>query len=72
MWPHSNFTKIFGIRKLEGINEEWAHFQSNSNWTLTLTLKPDPNRYTNPNHNPTHSTDHTNPTELYTILAYVQ
>jgi len=35
----------------------WAHFQSNGNCTLSLTLKPDPNSYSNPNANPIHPSE---------------
>ena len=40
-----------------------THFQSNSNWILTLTVKSGPNIFSFTSHNPNtiHSTDHTNP-----------
>jgi len=41
---------------------KWAHFQSNSKRTLTVTLKHDHNSYTNSNPipNPIHPTEPTN------------
>ena len=53
-------SNVFTETNVENV-DYWAHFQSNSNWTLILALKPDPNPYTNPNPNPIHPTDPTNP-----------